>query len=82
MKNQKPPFNEIKLADCKAFWNDFDFDKIRGEKFVLSPAETITDIERFVKSHIDNLESNPKNVLYTAYWIRLKMITFSFWHSQ
>jgi hypothetical protein len=79
MKNPIPPFNEIKLEDCKAFWNDFDFEKTRGEKFVLSPAETITDIEGFVKAHILILESNPKNALYTAYWIRLKIITFSFW---
>ena len=53
---EKPPFNEIKLKDCKAFWNNFDFDKIRGENFVLSPAETITDIESFVKSYILLLE--------------------------
>lgn len=82
MKNQIPPFNEIKLEDCKAFWNNFDFDKIRGEKFVLSPAETINDIKGFVKSHISILESNPKNPLYSAYWIRLKKLTFNFWHNE
>lgn len=77
-KFSQSPFNRNKFEDCKAFWNNFDFDKISGYKYALSRAETITDIKNFVKSHIILLESNHKKTLFMPYFSRLKMLTFDY----
>jgi hypothetical protein len=77
-KISQSPFNRNKFEDCLAFWNNFDFDKISGYKYALSRAETITHIQKFVKSHILILESNRKKTLFMPYFLRLKMLTFDY----
>jgi len=57
----------VKLKELEAF---FKKRKFKGS-FVLSECETIIDQEKFIKSHLKALKSNPGNKLYLPYYDRL-----------
>jgi hypothetical protein len=56
--------NNLDFKSIKLFLDNYDCQKLKGQKFILNQTETIRDIRSFVESKIKELETNPFDLFH------------------